>query len=282
MLVIGGSLYAPAPAPSASTAPTHSTSARRSTRSSSARSSRRPTRWRRSRSWARSASSRSCRRAILRNSQLFDGRPPSQVRDRLRRVGPQRRGGDRLVSIVQALGDQPGGFTQPSHYAVGIGRFLLVCLGSLAIRRRRLRRLRPPPRLLRRDLRHRLLRSRPHLPLRIRLLRRRRPPAARALSLFVAGVLESHYHVYSLSDPAAATAIALKSLTPSRRRFSRTLVSTSSRPSTGGGGGAGGCGGRRRGERLRDRRRHRRRCRCPSARATPSIRTPTLTARPRC
>ena len=212
--------------------------------------SRRPTRWRRSRSWARSASSTHSH-ATLRNCT--------------RARSSSRRGGDRAESSSsRRSATSPAASRSRATTRVGIGQFLLVCLGSLAIAAAVCAASALLLRVLRRDLRH-------HASFEVALIflfgyvcyvAADAAGCSGILSLFVAGVLESHYHVYSLSESGRhATAIALMSLAHTFEADFRVHWSRPRRVARPGGGGAGGGGrgGRRRGERLRDRRRRRHR-----------------------
>ena len=192
-----------------------------------------------------------------------------------------------LVSIVQALGDQPGGFTQPSHYAIGIGQFLLVCLGSLAIAAAVSAASALHLRVLRRDLRH-------HASFEVALIflfgyvcyvAADAAGCSGILSLFVAGVLESHYHVYSLSESGRhATAIALKSLAHTFEAAIFAYIGldlfASLDPAAAAAPAADAAGGDERAA-ARPPPPTRRRCRCPFARAS-RVLDPPLAARPRC
>ena len=118
-----------------------------------------------------------------------------------------------LVGILESLGDE--GFTHPAHFLVGIGWFILISLGSLltavVIGMGSALLLK----WLHEDLAH-------HASFEVGLIIlfgyasyavASSIACSGLLSLFVAGVLESHYHVYSLSEQGrVATAIALKAL----------------------------------------------------------------------
>jgi sodium/hydrogen exchanger 8 len=118
-----------------------------------------------------------------------------------------------LVNIIEELGND--GFTHPAHFLIGIGQFFLVSLGSLfasvsvsALSALLLK-------WLRRDLAH-------HASFEVGFIvlfgyasygLAEALECSGILALFIAGVLESHYHIYSLSEPGRlATAIALKSI----------------------------------------------------------------------
>ncbi|KAL1525421.1 hypothetical protein AB1Y20_020280 [Prymnesium parvum] len=118
-----------------------------------------------------------------------------------------------LVGILHDLGDD--GFAHPLHFLRGLGRFAFVASGSIAIAVA----VAAPSALLLKRLRAEL---RHHASFEVGLILifgyasyalADAAGCSGILSLFLSGLLESHYHVYSLSEGGRhATAIALKSL----------------------------------------------------------------------
>ena len=118
-----------------------------------------------------------------------------------------------LVNILESLGES--GFTHPAHFLVGVGWFLLISIGSLLTGIV----LSAASALVLKWVHVELARHASFEVGLIFLFGYLSYAVAEAigcsgiLALFVSGVLESHYHVYSLSESGrSATAIALKAL----------------------------------------------------------------------
>ena len=117
-----------------------------------------------------------------------------------------------LVRILQARGDD--GFRHPVHFLPGIGQFLLVSAGSVAVGAA----VSAASALLLKRMRRQLSLHAPFALSLLLLFGYASYCAAEAVfcsgivALFVTGVLESHYHVHHLADSTVETArVALKS-----------------------------------------------------------------------